>query len=98
MDGPVACAASSLVTTHCAPYWATTIQDQLGGVCTYEAGIEDAGPVADSGRPGASTSPAKSAGGGCSASTTESARAPAAIGMAALTALLTVAVRRRRKD
>jgi MYXO-CTERM domain-containing protein len=97
IDGPVACAASSLVTTQCAPYWATTIQDQLGGACTYEAGIEDAGPVADSGRPAAPESPAKSAGGGCSASTTESARAPATVGLAALTALLTVAARRRKK-
>lgn len=65
--GPLACGASSPVTTQCAPSWAIQ-QDALGGACTFDAGTGGNADAGDGGpSPTSGTGPA-TAKGGCATS------------------------------
>jgi hypothetical protein len=69
--GPLACAASSLVTTQCDSLWAAQ-DEQLGGPCADDAGAEGGAPAGDGGASadaGNAPSATPKAGGGCSCST-----------------------------
>jgi hypothetical protein len=101
INGPLACSSSSLVTTQCAPYWGTTIQNQLGGACTEDAGSEDAGaPEGGTGGGSGGTAqgvPLPAASGGCSTSSPVAVSSATLIGGGAAIATLFALARRRRK-
>jgi hypothetical protein len=100
VSGPLACSATSLVTTQCGPYWTTTVQDQLGGACTYEdAGAGDAaapgGDGGSSGSPPPHATPAPK--GGCAAAPQPTSGAVPILSLGAVGALLALARSSRRR-
>jgi MYXO-CTERM domain-containing protein len=98
VNGPLACGASSAVTTQCGPLWAAQ-QTQLGGACIEDAGTDDSGAPADAGKPGTpTTTVTSSSGGGCSTSSPRGVGGTAIFGGGiALASLLAFARRRRRR-
>jgi hypothetical protein len=93
--GPLACAASSLVTTQCTPIWAAQ-QEQLGGACTESA--EAGAPGTDAGdasAPSSGATPAKGGGCNCSMPSPDVGSATLAGGIS-IASLLALTRRRRR--
>jgi MYXO-CTERM domain-containing protein len=96
VNGPLACPATSVVTTQCDPTW-PTIQETLGGACTEEAGADGGLPVGDAGSDGGESHSGGPSKGGCSCSTPAAGGASLFGGASALLSLSGLARRRRRK-
>ena len=97
VSGPLACPATSIVTTQCDPTW-PTIQEQLGGACSEDGGVEGGAPAAgDAGDDDGAPARASTKGGGCSCSTPAAGGATLFGALAALASLGGLARRRRRK-